>query len=131
MFFYRFAFNESTMNEPSSEETMRRVDDLLSHVWMVRAFLKHCEEAEDDDELCEVHRGLYDYMLALGSSLKNNDADAYVRQAKKKLAKLRRVCATFVEIQPEISTHTNFEMAAKSLTLAVDEIGALLEQDKS
>ncbi len=118
------------MNKLSPEETMHRVDDLLSHVWMVRAFLKHCEEAEDDEELCDVHRGLYDYMLALGGPLKDNDAEAYLRQATKKLAKLRRACATFVEIQSEVSSHTNFEMAARSLTRAVEEIGALLEQDQ-
>jgi len=118
------------MNRLSRDETMHRVDDLLSHVWMVRAFLKHCEEAEDDEELRGVQRGLYDYMLALGGPLKNNAPDAYVRQAKKKLAKLRRACATFVEIQPEVSGHTNFEMAARSLTLAVDEIEILLGQDK-
>ena len=27
---------------------MKQIDALLSHVWMVRAFLKHCEEAEED-----------------------------------------------------------------------------------
>lgn len=118
------------MNQLSAAETMQRVDELLSHVWMVRAFLKHCEEAEDDEELCDVHRALYDYMLALGGPLKNNDPAAYLKQAKKKLSKLRKACATFVEIQPEVSSHTNFEMAARSLTLAVDQIGALLEADQ-
>ena len=28
-------------------EKMVEVDDLLTHVWMVRTFLKHSEEAED------------------------------------------------------------------------------------
>ena len=41
-------------------EKVKKLDDLLSHVWMVRTFLKHSEEAEEDDELLEVHRGLYD-----------------------------------------------------------------------
>lgn len=107
---------------------MQQVDDLLSHVWMVRAFLKHCEEAEDDEELCEVHRGLYDYMLALGSPLKDNDAEAYLKQARKKLAKLKRATATFIEIQPEVSSHTNFQMAARSLSLAVEQIAELLDK---
>ena len=57
------------------DEKMRRIDTLLSHVWMVRAFLKHCDEAEEDDELCEVHRALYDYMLALGAPLRSGDAN--------------------------------------------------------
>ena len=33
------------------EDVMCRVDALLSHVWMVRTFLKHSEEAEEDEEL--------------------------------------------------------------------------------
>ncbi|MCA9142150.1 MAG: amidohydrolase [Planctomycetales bacterium] len=110
----------------SPDELMHRVDTLLSHVWMVRTFLKHSEEAEEDDELCEVHRSLYDFMLALGGPLKAGDAAAYLTQAKKKLAKLRKATELFLEIQPEISSHTNFQMAAASLKSAVDEIGQLL-----
>ena len=60
----------------SSEERMQRIDTLLSHVWMVRTFLKHSEEAEEDDELRDVHRALYDFMLALGPPLQAGDAEA-------------------------------------------------------
>lgn len=112
------------------DETMHRLDAVLSHVWMVRTFLKHCEEAEEDDELRDVHRALYDYMLALGGPLNANDPAAYLKQAKKKLTKLRRATELFLEIQPEISSHTNFQMAARSLKNAVDEVGAILEQPK-
>ncbi|MDG2384984.1 MAG: amidohydrolase [Pirellulaceae bacterium] len=108
------------------EETMHRIDALLSHVWMVRAFLKHSEEAEEDEELCEVHRSLYDYMLALGGPLNSGDAEAYLRQAKKKLRKLKSATELFCEIQPEISQHTNFQMAVHSLTVAVQQIDSLL-----
>ena len=47
----------------TDEEKVPAIDDLLSHVWMVRAFLKHCEEAEEDEELREVPRALYDLSL--------------------------------------------------------------------
>jgi hypothetical protein len=110
---------------------MIRIDTLLSHVWMVRAFLKHCEEAEDDEELAEVHRSLYDYMLALGGPLKDNDAAAYLKQANKKYKKLQRAAETYAEIQPEISNHTNFEMAGRSLMAAVKEIGFVLQEAAS
>ena len=110
-------------------ETMQRVDALLSHVWMVRAFLKHSEEAEEDEELCDVHRGLYDYMLALGGPLNAGDAEGYIKQAKKKLRRLRKATQLFQEIQPEISEHTNFKMAVHSLTTAVAEITTLLDSD--
>jgi hypothetical protein len=112
-------------------ETIRRLDTLLSHVWMVRAFLKHSDEAADDDELAEVHRELYDYMLALGGPFRENDAAAYLTMAKKKYAKLRRATECFVRIQPEISTHTNFQMAAQSLSAAVSEIGAILTEHQA
>ena len=111
----------------SPAEAMSRIDTLLSHVWMVRAFIKHSEEAEEDEQLCEVHRALYDYMLALGAPLQSGNANEYLKLAKKKYSKLKRATERFLEIQPEISTHTNFQMAARSLSAAVGEIGKLLE----
>ena len=105
---------------------MHAIDTQLAHVWMVRAFLKHSEEATEDDELAEVHRELYDYMLALGGPLKEGNADEYLKLARKKLAKLRRAPDLFVQIQPEVSQHTNFQMAAASLVAAVGEIERLL-----
>lgn len=108
-------------------EAMQRIDDLVSHVWMVRAFIKHCEEVEDDDELAEVHRELYDFAHALGPPLKSGDAEAYLKTAKKKLSKLKKASELFTEIQPEISSHTNFQMAERSLRLAVGEIATALE----
>lgn len=102
------------------------IDDQLSHVWMVRRFLKHCEEAEDDEELQEVTRDLYDFMLAVGPARTEKDFATYIKMAKKKLKRLVRATDLFVEIQPEISGHTNFQMAAKSLRLAVDAIREIL-----
>ncbi len=110
----------------SPADAMHRIDTLLAHVWMVRAFLKHCEEVEEDEELAEVPRALYDYMLALGGPLKDNDPAAYLKQAHKKYKKLQRATELFQEIQPEISDHTNFQMAVRSLTAAVREIGEIL-----
>jgi hypothetical protein len=110
------------------DEAMRRIETLLAHVWMVRAFLKHSDEAAEDDELREIHRELYDYQLAVGAAWREQNAAEYLRQAHKKFAKLRHASEDFARIQPEISTHTNFQMAAASLTAAVAEIGRVLEQ---
>ncbi len=110
----------------NAEQTMAAIDDLVSHVWMVRAFLKHSDEAAEDDELASVHRDLYDFMLALGPSLAAGDADEYLKMAKKKLPKLKQAVELFLEIQPEISTHTNFKMAARSLKLATASIVSLV-----
>ena len=114
----------------SPHDRMTKIDELLSHVWMVRTFLKHSEEADEIDELREVHRQLYDYMLAIGEPWKNQDAEAYLKVAHKKFAKLERITERFIAEQPDISTHTNFQMAARSLQVAVREIGELLTNDE-
>ncbi len=110
------------------DEAMRRIETELAHVWMVRAFLKHSDEAQDDTELQEIHRALYDYQLAVGAAWKSQDAAVYLKQARKKLAKLRNASDEFSRIGPEVSTHTNFQMAAASLTAAVAEIGKILDE---
>lgn len=113
----------------SPNEAMQRIDTLLSHVWMVRTFIKHSEEAAEDEELAEVHRELYDYMLALGAPWQAGDAAEYLKLARKKFAKLQRVTALFREIQPEVSTHMNFQMAARSLVAAVRELELVLNEN--
>ena len=112
----------------SALNRMQQIDTLLTHVWMVRTFLKHSDEAAEDDELREVHRVLYDYSLALGKPYAENDAATYLKQARKKLSKLQKATQLFLEIQPEISQHTNFLMAARSLRAAVEGVAALLAE---
>ncbi len=111
----------------TDEDKVEKIDQLLSHVWMVRTFLKHSEEAEEDDELNEVFRTYYDYMLALGGPLASGDHEKYLKQAKRKLAKLKKATELFIEIQPEISSHTNFQMAVTSARIAVEQVAELLE----
>ncbi|MCH2114999.1 MAG: amidohydrolase [Pirellulales bacterium] len=113
----------------SYHEVMHRIDALVSHVWMVRTFIKHSEELEDDPELSDVQRTLYDYMLALGAAWKAQDAEAYIAQAKKKLSKLRQATDDFARLQPEVSTHMNYQMALRSLQHAVKDIETLLGAD--
>ena len=106
----------------SPAEKMQLIDSLFAHVWMVRTFLKHSEEAEEDDELCEVHRDLYDVMHALGPAFADGDTEAYFKQLAKKKTKFRKAVEFFEEIQPEVSGHMNFRMAKTSLRNAYEEI---------
>lgn len=107
---------------------MDRLDALASHVWMARTFIKHSEEAEDDDELMEIVRGLYDFCLALGPAWAAGDANEYFHVARKKFARLREATSQFAEVQPQVSDHMNFKMAVRSLTAAVEEIGEVLRE---
>ncbi len=108
---------------------MHAIDTQVAHVWMVRTFLKHSDEVKDDDELASVHRDLYDFMLALGPALQAGDAESYLKLARKKLSKLKSATDLFVTIQPDVSGHMNFKMAAQSLRFAVDQIVSLTTTD--
>ena len=112
----------------NENDRMAQIDAILSHVWMVRTFLKHSDESSDDEELAEVHRELYDFMLALGPSFESGDSEKYLHLARKKLTKLKAATQPFRDIQPEVSGHMNFRMAAKSLSLAVSQVETLLQE---
>jgi hypothetical protein len=115
--------------EPASDDPMDRVraiDTEIAHVWMVRTFLKHSDESEDDEDLRAVVRDLYDFILAVGPLDEVEDASVYLKMAKKKLSRLRRATELYEEIQAEVSGHTNFVMAARSLRTSVDRIIAII-----
>ena len=80
---------------------MMEIDNWISHVWMVRTFLKHSDEATDDEELAEIHRGLYDFMLALGPSLDSGDAQRYLKIARKKSASFVQQLLTSSNCNPK------------------------------
>lgn len=120
--------SEDGIGSREASKWVAAIDDQIAHVWMVRRFLKHCEEAEDDPDLQDISRDLYDFMLALGPARAAQDYSQYLHQARKKLRKLQKATDLFVEIQPEVSGHTNFAMAARSLRLAVDAISAIMAQ---
>jgi hypothetical protein len=113
-----------------TEDALQRVgliDQQIAHVWMVRTFLKHADEAEDDEDLRDIVRDLYDFILAVGPIDDDADPAIYLKMAKKKLRRLKRAMELYEQIQPEVSGHTNFAMAARSLRLAVDRIEQLIE----
>ncbi len=101
---------------------MERINTVLAHAWMVRAFLKHADEVQEDEELLEVHRMIYDYIRAVEPSYQRKNASEYVRRASGKLAKLKRVEQLFAREHRRVSDHTNFQMAAASLSACVREI---------
>jgi hypothetical protein len=117
------------MAQPSDDpmDRVHVIDTEITHVWMVRTFLKHADEAEDDEDLRAVVRDLYDFILAVGPLDEVEDPAVYLKMAKKKLSRLRRATELYEEIQAEVSGHTNFVMAARSLRTAVDRIAAIIK----
>ena len=103
-------------------DRVRAIDTEVAHIWMIRAFLKHADESEDDEDLRGIVRDLYDFILAVGPLDEVEDPALYLKMAKKKLSKLRKATELYEEIQPEVSGHTNFAMAARSLRTAVDRV---------
>lgn len=110
------------------EEAMERANVILAHAWMVRNFLKHAEEIEDNVEMLEVHRMIFDFMRAVEPSYQRRDPQEYLRRLKGKLPKLRRVAENFAREYRNISDHHNWQMASMSLTGVVQHLTELLEQ---
>jgi len=113
------------------EEAIERINTTLAHAWMVRNFLKHAEEIQDDEEMLDVHRMIFDYIRAVEPSYQRKDAAEYLRRAEGKLPKLRRAAEYFAREYQRFSTHTNFEMAAASLLGCVREIEEALAKTSS
>jgi hypothetical protein len=108
------------------EEAVERLATVLAHAWMVRTFLKHAEEIQDDEEFLDVPRTAFDYIRALEPSYQRKDAKEFLRRAAGKLPKLRRAAEFFAREYRRVSDHTNFQMAAASLSGCVRQIEEIL-----
>ncbi len=107
-------------------EAVERLNTVLAHAWMVRNFLKHADEVQDDEEMLDVHRTIFDFIRAVEPSSQRGDAKQYLHRLRGKLPKLRRAAEFFAREFRRVSSHTNFEMAATSLTGCVRQIDEIL-----
>ncbi len=110
----------------SPDEAMERLNAVLAHAWMVRNFLKHADEIQEDEAMLEVPRIIFDYIRALEPSYQRKDAKEYLHRARGKLPKLRRLAEYFENEYRRVSDHTNFEMASQSLKGCVRQIEEIL-----
>jgi hypothetical protein len=108
------------------EEAVERLNSVFAHLWMVRTFLKHAEEIQDDEELLDVPRTIFDYVRATEPAYQRRDIQEYLRRARGKLPKLRRAAELFAKEYRRVSDHTNFQMAALSLEGCLSRIGEIL-----
>lgn len=101
------------------DEAAERLNEVLAHLWMVRRFLKHAEEIEDDIDMLSVPRTLYDSIRASEPARERGDTAEFLRRLKGKLPKIRKAAEYFAAEYRNVSDHTNFEMASISLTASV------------
>jgi hypothetical protein len=108
------------------DEAMAACQPILAHLWMVRTFLKHAPEVEEDAELLEVPRMLFDSIRAVEPAKERGDVVEFVRRLKGKLPKLRRVAELLEREHKRVSDHTNFQMAAVSLSAGIRQLEEIL-----
>ena len=112
------------------EEAVERLNTVLAHAWMVRTFLKHADEIQDDEELLDVPRTVFDYIRMVEPSAQRGDHRDYLRRIRGRLPKLRRAAELLAREFRRVSDHTNFEMASRSLTgcvRAIEEVVAAVD----
>lgn len=110
----------------SPQRAKENLDAVMAHLWMIRTFLKHAEEIQDDADMLEVPRMVFDYVRAVEPSSQSGDVARYLRLAKGKLPKLRRVAELFAKEYRRFSDHTNYQMASASLNACVRQIEEIL-----
>ena len=106
-------------------EAVIRCEQLMSHAWMVRTFVKHSPEVEDFPELMGVVRTVFDTARALETRVA--DPAGYLHMLRKKIGKLRTAAAEFRKDAPLASTHTNFQQAVISLDVCIQELEQVLK----
>ena len=110
------------------QEVVNRCDEIMSHAWMVRTFVKHSEEVEDYPELdglMGVARTIFDACRALETQVDN--PAKYLHMLRKKIGRLKKATVEFERDAKQVSVHTNFMMAIRSTQICVRELEELLE----
>lgn len=110
------------------QNVVNRCDEIMSHAWMVRTFVKHSEEVEDYPELdglMGVARTIFDACRALETQVDN--PTKYLHMLRKKIGRLKKATVEFERDAKQVSVHTNFMMAIRSTQICVRELEELLE----
>ncbi len=103
-----------------------RSQRVMSHAWMIRTFVKHCDEVEDFPELNEMARTIFDVFRAVETQ--TADPLAYFRTLRKKIGKLKKAAEQFENDAWQASTHTNFQQCSVAGKFLGDQLQELLEQ---
>lgn len=108
----------------SKAQVVERCQVVMAHAWVVRTFVKHCEEVEDFPELMMLVRAVFDTARALETRI--DDPAGYLRMLRKKWSKLQSAAQQFRTDALQASTHTNFQQAVISIEACVADLKFLL-----
>lgn len=114
------------MSDTTKQELVATFQKTMAHAWMVRTFIKHCDEVDDYPELMGIVRAVFDMSRAIES--KADEPDVYFRFVRKKLGKLRKAAEQFKDDAWKASTHTNFQQAVMSVIYATEQMEGLLAE---
>ncbi|MCP4175582.1 MAG: amidohydrolase [Fuerstiella sp.] len=114
------------MPDATLPQLVERFQKTMAHAWMVRTFIKHCDEIEDYPELMGIVRSVFDMSRAIES--KTEDPPVYFRFAEKKIGKLRKAAEQFQQNAWSASTHTNFQQAVRSVLYATEQMEDILAE---
>lgn len=103
-----------------------RSQKVMAHGWMIRTFIKHCDEVEDFPELNEMARTIFDVFRAVETQVE--DPVSYFRTIRKKIAKLRSAAEQFEKDAWHASTHTNFQQCAVAAKFLGEQLQELLTE---
>ena len=90
----------------SPQEAVERLNTILAHAWMIRTFLKHADEIQEDEELLDVPRTLFDSIRAAEPARERGDTAQFLHRLKGKLPKIRRAAELF---------HREYKRASKTV----------------
>lgn len=107
----------------SPAQIVARCQQIMAHAWVVRAFVRHSDEAEDFPEVQEIDRAIFDFSRALETRV--DDPAGYLKMLAKKLGKFRAAVEKFAADAPRISSHTNYAQSVISLRTCVDDLAML------
>ena len=112
------------MSSESLQPLVEQFQKTMAHAWMVRTFIKHCDEVEDYPELMGIVRAVFDMSRAIET--KTEEPATYFKFARKKIGKLRKAAEQFKQDAWGASTHTNFQQAVVSVLYATEQMENIL-----
>ncbi len=112
-------------SNPSLQQLVERCQTVMAHAWMVRTFVKHCEEVDEYPELMTIARTMFDTARALETRV--DDPARYMHMLGKKIGKLRTATEQFRVDAEQASAHTNFQQAVLSAEGCLAELDELLK----